>query len=167
MEHLGLVDQVIGHLVGHQEHICAGFSGKGELPLAVGVPGDKGQGGKHGAVHQNAAAINAHLLQGLDQLTAQGIVAHLGDHGGLFAVLGQSGQKVGRCAAGMGGHDGIAVLLNAVHGKINQKFADGCYIIHWVFPPFFYLGSIILHGRPSEKKNFMGFAYIFRKALWK
>ena len=87
------------------------------------VQRDESQRGEHIVRCDDAARFDARLFQCAGQQAAKGVRADLAEKGGFPAEFRHGGKEVRRCAAGMGGHRGIAVGIRGTAGKIDQKLA--------------------------------------------
>ena len=130
VKNAAFVQQGKVQLVGAQAGVGAGLAGKAEGPVAGGVQGDKGQGGEHGGVHHDAPGLDAALVEGTHQQTAEGIVAHLAQQGGGAAVFLQCGQEIARRAARLCLEGGIPALIGGYGGEVDQQLAQGNNIFH-------------------------------------
>ena len=102
--------------------IRARLAGKAERALTAGAERDEGQRCEHGRITHDALRADTGLRQCGAQQVAERIRAYLAEHGTAAAVGVQGGQKIPRCAAGMGGEGGVAVAVRAIN--LQQRGVD-------------------------------------------
>ena len=113
-----------------QAGIRTRLAGKGEGALPLSVQSNESQGGEHRRVGDKTGGGDAGLLQSGVQQSAKGVLPHLGHQGGLCPELAQSGQKIGRCAPGVGGHGGVALPVRGEMGEVDEHFPQSHNVIH-------------------------------------
>ena len=124
VEQTRLIQQRKVQLVKAELRVRARLAGKAERALAAGAERDEGQRCEHGRIAHDALRADPGLRQRGAQKVAERIRAYLAEHGAAAAVGVQSGQKIPRCAAGMGGKGGVAVAVRVDRGKIDQQLPE-------------------------------------------
>ena len=124
VEQARLVQQRKVQLVKAELRVRARLAGKAERALTARAERDEGQRCEHGRIAHDALRADAGLRQCGAQKVAERIRADLAEHGTAAAVGVQGGQKIPRCAAGMGGEGGVAVAVRVDRGKIDQQLPE-------------------------------------------
>ena len=130
MEHARLVDERKIQLVKAKLRVRAGLARKGKFAVAVRVQRHKCQRREHVVRRHKSLRLDPRAPQRIGQKFAERVRAHLAEHPRLPAEFGDRCKEIRRGSTRMRSHCGIAVRVDRLRRKVDQKLTKRNYIIH-------------------------------------
>ena len=130
VEHARLVDEQKIQLVKAKLRVRAGLARKGKFAVSVRVQRHKCQRREHVVRRHEPFRLDTRSPQRIGQEFSERIRADLAEHPHLPAEFGDRRKEIRRGPARMRGHCGIAVRVDRLRRKVDQKLTKRNYIIH-------------------------------------
>ena len=130
VEHARLVDDGKVQLVEAKLRVCAGLARERKFAVAVFVQRHERQRCEHIVRRHKSLRLDPRAPQRIGQKFAERVRAHLAEHPHLPAEFGDRRKEIRRGPARMRGHCGIAVRVDRLRRKVDQKLTKRNYIIH-------------------------------------
>ena len=130
VEHPRFVDERKIQLVKRQLRVRAGLARESKFAVAVFVQRHERQRCEHIVRRHKSLRLDPRAPQRIGQKFAERVRAHLAEHPHLPAEFGDRRKEIRRGPARMRSHCGIAVRVDRLRRKVDQKLTKRNYIIH-------------------------------------